>query len=86
MEGTLQHAGLMAAPSLIVEGDWSAASGEQGMRRLLEQCPDIDAVFACNDQMALGALGVCIIRPFCSSRLAIAGLDDIPEAAFSGRL
>jgi LacI family transcriptional regulator len=80
---TLQRAGLMAAPSLVVEGDWSAASGERGMRRLLEQCPDIDAVFACNDQMALGALGVL----HSSGRsvphdLAIAGFDDIPEAAF----
>ena len=55
---TLLRAGLQASSSLVVNGDWTAASGEQGMRKLLEQQPDVDAVFACNDQMALGALGV----------------------------
>jgi LacI family transcriptional regulator len=53
---TLRQAGLSTDPSLQVEGDWSAASGEHGMSRLLQQRPDIDAVFVCNDQMALGAL------------------------------
>ena len=80
---TLQCAGLTASPSLVVEGDWSAASGERGMRRLLEQCPNIDAAFACNDQMALGALGALHSLGHSVPRdLAIAGFDDIPEAAF----
>jgi DNA-binding LacI/PurR family transcriptional regulator len=81
-QDTLLQAGLQMSPSLVVNGDWTAASGEQGMRRLLEQQPDVDAVFACNDQMALGALGVA----HQSGRripqdLAIVGFDNTPESA-----
>jgi LacI family transcriptional regulator len=53
---TLEEHGLQASESLIVEGDWTVISGEQGLYRLLDQCPEIDAVFASNDQMALGVL------------------------------
>jgi len=80
---TLQRAGVEVSLSLVVNGDWSAASGEQGMRRLLEQQPDIDAIFACNDQMALGALGVAHQSGRCVPRdLAIVGFDNTPESAF----
>lgn len=78
----LLRAGLPASPSLTVEGDWSASSGERGMRELLARHPDIDAVFAGNDQMALGALGVA---HECGRRvpqdIAFAGFDNIPESA-----
>jgi DNA-binding LacI/PurR family transcriptional regulator len=40
----------------IYEGDWSAASGALGLSHLLDNFPQIDAVFAFNDQMALGVL------------------------------
>jgi LacI family transcriptional regulator len=69
--------------SLVVEGDWTAESGEQGLRQLLAQRPDVDAVFVCNDQMALGALqaarqmGVQVPED-----LALVGFDDIPESAY----
>ncbi|MGE5138426.1 MAG: LacI family DNA-binding transcriptional regulator [Rudaea sp.] len=79
----LVRARLPSSTELVVEGDWSAASGERGMRALLAQERRLDAVFACNDQMALGALGV--LRA--SGRgipedMAIVGFDDIPEAAY----
>lgn len=67
----------------IVEGDWTAESGERGLRQLLEQHPDMHAVFVCNDQMALGALqaarqmGVRV-----PADLALVGFDDIPESAY----
>jgi len=80
---TLQCAGLDASPSLVVEGDWSAASGAQGIRQLLEQRPDIDSVFAGNDQMALGALGVMhSLGRNIPGDIAIVGFDDVPEAGF----
>jgi LacI family transcriptional regulator len=80
---TLQQAGLQVSPSFVVNGDWTAASGEQGMRRLLEQQPDVDAVFVCNDQMALGALGVAHELGRCIPEdLAIVGFDNIPESAY----
>jgi LacI family transcriptional regulator len=68
---------------LVVEGDWTAESGERGLRQLLEQRPDMDAVFVCNDQMALGALQAArqmgIRVP---ADLALVGFDDIPESAY----
>ena len=79
----LQQAGIPPETALIAEGDWSAASGERAMRELLDRAPDVDAVFVCSDQMALGALGV-VHRTGRSvpQDLAIAGFDNIPESAF----
>ena len=79
----LEEHGLAAGDAQLVEGDWSAASGEQGLVRLLEQHPNLDAVFASNDQMALGAfraahtLGVRVPQD-----LAVVGYDNMPEAAY----
>ena len=80
---TMGKAGLTNLEELIVNGDWTAASGEIGLHNLLAKSPDIDAVFACNDQMALGALqatrrlGIKVPQD-----LGIVGFDDIPEAAY----
>ncbi|WP_407662164.1 LacI family DNA-binding transcriptional regulator [Microterricola pindariensis] len=41
--------------SLVAQGDFTVASGAEAMRGLLEREPGIDAVFAANDQMAVGA-------------------------------
>ena len=49
----LDAAGLAA---LVGYGDFSLASGEHAMTRLLERRPDLDAVFAASDLMAAGAL------------------------------
>jgi DNA-binding LacI/PurR family transcriptional regulator len=70
-------------PSLIIEGDWSAASGARAMRALLEREPTIDAVFVCSDQMAQGALGVAHrLGRRIPQDLAVAGFDNIPESEF----
>ncbi len=77
------HESGLSTERLEVFGDWSAASGDIGMRRLLEGAPDIEALFASNDQMALGALraarGAGRRVP---EDLAVVGFDDIPEAAY----
>ncbi len=80
---TLQQAGITPAPSLVAEGDWSASAGEQAMRKLLAQQPHMDAVVACNDQMALGALGVAHLSGLQVPRdIAIVGFDNTPESAY----
>jgi DNA-binding LacI/PurR family transcriptional regulator len=63
-------------------GDWSAASGyEQG--RELAARDDVTAVFAANDQMAMG-----ILRAFHEAGreipgdVSVVGFDDVPEAEF----
>ncbi|HYD42868.1 MAG TPA: LacI family DNA-binding transcriptional regulator [Anaeromyxobacter sp.] len=66
----------------LLRGDWTARSGYELGRSLLEQ-PDVTAVFVANDQMALGLLrrlheaGREVPRD-----LSIVGFDDIPEAAY----
>jgi LacI family transcriptional regulator len=79
----LQAAGLEPSPSLVVESYWSSAGGEAAMRQLLAQAPEIDAVCAGSDQIALGALGAL----HASGRrvphdVAVAGFDNMPESEF----
>jgi DNA-binding LacI/PurR family transcriptional regulator len=82
-EEALKAARIKIEQDLVVEGDWSPASGEQALHRLLEQRRDVEAVFICNDQMAVGALqaarglGRCV-----PDNLAVIGFDDIPESAY----
>jgi LacI family transcriptional regulator len=82
-KSSLEEAGLTTSPALVVESYWSAAGGERAMQQLLKQAPDVDAVFASSDQIALGALGAI----HQSGRrvpqdLAIVGFDNTPESAF----
>jgi LacI family transcriptional regulator len=78
----LEQAELGTDSSLIVEGNWLTDSGQAGMETLLNRHPDMDAVFACNDSMALGA-----IHTACSRGLSIpedillVGFDNMPEVA-----
>ena len=80
---TMQEANIDNLGELEAEGDWSAASGHAGFQALVGRASDLEAVFACNDQMALGALqaarhlGLVIPRD-----LAVVGFDDIPEASY----
>ena len=64
-------------------GDWSPASGEAGLLQLLGQARLLDAVFASNDQMALGVLKAAKeVGLSVPDDLAIVGFDDIPESAY----
>lgn len=63
-------------------GGWSAASGhERG--RVLAADPDVTAVFAANDQIALGVLwAMHEAGRRVPDDVSVIGFDDIPEAAF----
>lgn len=82
-EDTLREYDLPWDDKQVVEGDWEAQSGAEGLRYLMKHNPNITAVFASNDQMALGVLysaeqmGLTV-----PDHLAVIGYDDIPEAAF----
>ncbi|MFE6331786.1 LacI family DNA-binding transcriptional regulator [Streptomyces sp. NPDC057798] len=52
----LDRAGLDAKPSWVAEGDFTEQSGRAAMAELIAREPDIDAVFAASDSMAVGAL------------------------------
>jgi DNA-binding LacI/PurR family transcriptional regulator len=80
----LRAAGLPVDDSLVVEGDFSETSGASAMRTLLERRPDVDAVFAASDPMALGALRV--LREAgrtVPDDVALVGFDDGPLAALA---
>jgi DNA-binding LacI/PurR family transcriptional regulator len=69
--------------SLIIEGDWSAASGEAAMTALLKRHPDVDGVFVGNDSMALGAIKAAReLGRRVPEDLAVVGFDNMPESAF----
>lgn len=79
----LIEAGLPVHDRAVVAGDWSPASGRESYLRLLKGYPEMDAVFAANDQMALGVLHEAGLRGVnVPESLGVAGMDDIPESAF----
>jgi LacI family transcriptional regulator len=82
-QDALLQAGLGAEERQVVEGDWSAASGEHAFGKLREQFPEVDGVFASNDQMAQGVLHAAwTLNLRVPGDLAVVGFDDIPEASY----
>ena len=69
-------------PAEAQHGDWSAASGYEAGRRLLEQ-PAVTAVFTANDQLAVGLLlALHEGGRRVPEDVSVVGFDDQPEAAF----
>ena len=82
-QDALMEAEIPFGEDWIVEGNWSAESGERGLHALLQKFPDLQAVFACNDQMALGLMRAArSLGKRIPEDLAVVGFDDIPESAF----
>ncbi len=80
---TLREAGLEVDDSCWVEGNWSSSSGAQGIRALVARYPQMDAVFAANDQMALGVLQyACSQGLRVPEDLGLVGFDNIPESEY----
>jgi DNA-binding LacI/PurR family transcriptional regulator len=78
----LAAAGVLAEPPLV--GDWTAESGYEAGRRI-SQRSDVTAVFAANDQMALGVLrALQDAGRSVPEGVSVVGFDDTPESAFFG--
>ncbi|MEU9095802.1 LacI family DNA-binding transcriptional regulator [Streptomyces sp. NPDC048428] len=76
----LDDAGAPAPP--VLYGDWTAESGYRAGRKLTER-PEATAVFAANDQMALGLMrALHEAGRDVPGDVSVAGFDDIAEAAF----
>jgi LacI family transcriptional regulator len=79
---SLAEAGIPIDPDLIVQGDYTASAGLNCAKQLLNLPSPPTAIFAANDQSALGAYqaareaGLSI-----PANLSIVGFDNIPEAA-----
>jgi LacI family transcriptional regulator len=78
----LSQAGISPSDSLVRPGDFTREGGERAMDDLLDSVPDITAVFALNDVMAIGALRALRRRSLhVPDDISVAGFDDIPIAA-----
>lgn len=76
---TLAQAGLPVHP--VREGDWSTASGLDVGRRIMESDELPTAVFASNDQMALGVMHAIHEKGLrVGEDISVVGFDDIDEA------
>ncbi|EOX3353019.1 LacI family DNA-binding transcriptional regulator [Vibrio cholerae] len=80
----LHEQGIELNSSLVIEGDNTLLGGYQAMQQLLQQGISMSAVFACNDDMALGAMramhehGINVPK-----QVSLIGIDNEPAAAFA---
>ena len=76
----LRSAGAEIPP--VIAADWSAASGYRA-GQMLARMPEVTAVFAANDHLALGILRALNERGRrVPHDVSIIGFDDVPEAAY----
>ncbi|UOQ53998.1 LacI family DNA-binding transcriptional regulator [Hymenobacter cellulosivorans] len=75
----LRHNGLPIDPSLVNFSDLRIQDGRQGMETLLNQAPQLDAVFSCNDLALVGAMQII-------KRRGLRIPQDVALAGFSNEL
>ncbi|QHC68091.1 substrate-binding domain-containing protein [Rathayibacter sp. VKM Ac-2759] len=77
----LESAGLPLLP--VVEGNWTAESGYEAVRGLSDPL-EATAIFAANDQMAMGVFRALWERGVdVPGEVSVVGFDDVPESAFT---
>jgi LacI family transcriptional regulator len=81
VEGALAGGRVLLERAIIAEGDWQISSGIEAARRLLALAHRPTAIFAFNDEMAIGVLraaGALGIRV--PEELSVVGFDDLDRA------
>jgi LacI family transcriptional regulator len=77
----LAGAGILPDPELIVAGDWEIGGGTAAAERLLSLPEPPTAIFAFNDNMAVGVLRVARARGLrVPEGLSVIGFDDVELA------
>lgn len=80
----LQQAGIGFDPTLVAEGDYTEAGGLLAVNRLLDNRAPFTAIFAANDQSAIGAaLGLYRRQVRVPDDVSLVGFDDVAPAKYS---
>lgn len=80
----LKAANLCIDPALIVQGDWTYQSGSMATDALMELDNPPTAIFACNDNMAIGALAALHARKIAiPQEISVVGFDGITLSAYT---
>lgn len=82
---TLEKAGIPVDEALIASGDYTTKTGISGTRQLLALDPPPTAIFASNDQMAMGVFQVAEEMGIgIPDDLSVVGFDNITESKYMG--
>ena len=82
-EDALKSVGIEVNAQKWTQGNWSSASGESAFAELIQKYPHLNAVFASNDQMALGVLHYAHAHGIgVPEEIAVIGFDNLTEAAY----
>jgi LacI family transcriptional regulator len=80
----LVQAGIAYRPEYVLYGNLLRSGGYHGARDLLDHHPELTAIVACNDLMALGAMSAIQGRGLrVGQDIAVSGFDDIPAAEYA---
>jgi len=83
-EAAMDRHGLKVDPALVVEGDFTFDSGRRAGTAILGRPEPPTAIFASNDDMALGVLNAAAAMGVATpAELAVCGFDDTPSAMLS---
>jgi LacI family transcriptional regulator len=83
-DAELAEHGLHVDPTLREDGDFSFASGHVAMQKLLAQGKFFSAVFACNDLMAVAAIGALQQAGLrVPQEVSVIGYDDTDFGAYT---
>ncbi len=79
----MQAAGLPVDPQIVIDGDYTTETAARCTHHLLSLASPPTAIFAANDQSAIGVLEAAASRGVrVPEDLSVAGFDNIPEAAY----
>jgi len=73
----LEKHGMIFDPRAYAEGGYTKEGGYAAMKKMLENAPDMTAVFCASDLMALGAMKCCFDRHIdIPEKMSVIGYDD----------